>query len=219
MISKTIAQGQAKELRISGMSMNEISRYLGVSKSSVHNWTRDTILSPENQIKLLERGHQNLRNLAIGNKNKKTQRILEAHHMADHEWPQLKQKPEFLFGLALYLGEGTKVGNIVGITNVDPFLIRSGLKFYQVIGGSLPDVTCQIILHKGEDPDASLRYWSNETGLPVSQFNKVFLSKISGGNRATRLVQGTLSVRMNCAHLKRKVDRWMELARKEFGSL
>lgn len=217
-MTKPVEQNQARELRRRGKSMKAIARELGVSLGSVHLWTKDIPLDPESRARLAENGHQkSLLRARVALGEQRLSIVLADRDEADVEWPLRKLDPEFTYGLALYIGEGHKTSSTVGMTNADPAVLRAALKFFKLIGVDIDRVRVSIILHRGESPNAALRYWSEELLLPPSQFHKVTPSKVSGGKRARHLIHGTANVRLSAFRVKRKLNRWMELARAEFG--
>lgn len=217
-MTKNAEREQARELRRRGKSMKVIAKELGVSVGSVHRWTVDVPLTCEQQVRLAEQGHQSNLHRARGTRaTSHMSRVIADRDVADEEWKTLRANPVFTYGLALYIGEGYKTDSTVGMTNADPAVLRAALRFFQLIGTDIDRVKGGIILHQGESADAALRYWSEELGLPPHRFNKVTASKVSGGKRARHLIHGTALVRVGDARVKRKLNRWMELAHAEFG--
>jgi transposase-like protein len=218
-MTKKAEQMQALELRKRGISMKEIARTLGVSVGSVHLWVHQVELSPEFRVRLAQKGRQALPFLHASNKEKFAARILRERMEADSEWDSLKTSPAFMFGLALYIGEGAKTGGCIGVANCDPAVLRASVNFMLALGCSPEILRCLVVLHRGEDPEKAVSYWSRELGLPKESFYRVTTSKVSGGKRARHLIHGTASIRACHASIKRKLNRWMELAKKDFGSL
>ena len=211
---------KARRLRRGGESLKIIARMCGVSPSTVKAWTDDIELTKEQRLVLYERQQEHRR--ANG---RKTAQFLHARkglsfketvaldrQEAEHEWASLRLCSDFMFGLALYVGEGDKTGSRLGLTNADPRVLRKSLEFFRLIGADMPRVRVQVVLHQGEDPVAAQMYWSQELGLALEQINKITPSKHSGGQRARKLIHGTASIRVGCAPIKRKLNRWMELS-------
>ena len=215
-MAKPEEREQARELRKRGQAIKQIARELRVSSGSVHLWVKDIPTSREMKVRLAQRGHQKAHQIL---RDLWTQRILLAREQALQEWPLRRLDPDFMFGLALYLGEGYKTGSYVGMTNSDPALLRSALRFFQQIGCDMQRVRAGIHLHQGEDPEKALQYWSQEIGIPQQSFNRVVSSKVSGGKRARHLVHGTGLIRVSHVFVKRKLNLWMDLARQEQGSI
>ncbi len=197
-----------------------IARICAVSPSTVKSWTDDITLTKDQRAALEKRQQEHRR--ANG---RKTARFLHARRgftyaqtvaldqqEAEQEWPDLRKDPAFMFRLALYVGEGDKTGPRLGLTNSDPRVLRETLRFFEQLGCPMTKVRVQIVLHKGEDPAAARRYWAGELGLSDDKIGKVTPSKVSGGKRARKLLHGTASVRVCCAPIKRKLNRWMDLS-------
>jgi hypothetical protein len=217
-MTKKAEREQARELRRRGKSMKAIAREIGVSPGSVHLWTADIDIGDEQRARLADAAHQgNLLKAKAHLQRGQLLRVLKDREQADAEWPSLKLKPDFTFGLALYIGEGSKTDSVVGVTNANPAVLRAALRFFDLIGIEMGRVKVNIVLHQGEDPTAALRHWATELGLPPHRFNKVTTSKVSGGQRARHLIHGTACVKLSAASAKRKLNRWMELAQDEFG--
>ena len=213
---------QAQELRRRGHSMKDIARILGVSVGSVHLWVKDTPLRPEDEIRLRERGRGGFNDFvrqrsAAVKTSRKVDDIASAQREAEDEWENRKLDPIFIFGLALYIGEGGKAGSDIAVTNTNPAVLRASLCFFTTIGADMGRVTARITLHQGEHPEEARQYWSKEIGIAPEKFGRVTPSKVSGGKRARHLIHGTVTVRVGHAHIRRKLNRWMELAAQEFG--
>ena len=200
------------------MSFKGIAKYLGVSPGSAHLWAKDVPLSSEDTARLASNGHQNARFARKTKRVNQALRILEDRREAEILWESLKKDPLFLFGLALYIGEGYKTESAIGMTSSDPGMLRMALRFFDKIGCDMERIKGGILLHKGEDPQKALDYWSEQLSLPIRRFNKVTASKVSGGVRARHLVHGTARVRVGNARVKRKLKRWMELAQNKMGA-
>jgi hypothetical protein len=133
-------------------------------------------------------------------------------------WEEWRQDPLFLFGVALYWGEGAKVcrnGHYflrdLVLSNSDPRLLRVWLRW---CGRFLPGVPlhCDLSLHEGGDVQAARAFWERELGISVRGVS-VATSRASQGKRNT-LPYGTLKIRAGAGscewHTKMLV--WFELA-------
>lgn len=198
--------------------MKTIAREVGVSVSSVHLWTSNIDIGYEHQARLaLAARKENLLKAKANRQGGHLLKVIVDREQAEIEWRSFRTSPEFTFGLALYIGEGAKTESTVAVTNTDPAVLRATLRFFSIIGVEMERVKVGIVLHYGEDPVAAIHYWSTELNMPPHRFNKVITSKVSGGKRARHLIHGTAVVKLSAATVKRKLNRWMELAREEFG--
>lgn len=210
----------ARELRGQGESLRSIAERCQISVSTAKRWTDDITLTPLQKEKIEKRvqearhraGLKTAPILHSVNRLFYETRVENDRQEAEQEWDALKSDPSFMFGLALYIGEGDKTGSRIGMTNSDPLVLKAALRFFHSLGCDPSGIRVQVILHEGEDPEKALHFWASELDIPREQFNKVTPSKKSGGSRATKLPNGTVNIRFHSASLKRKVDRWMELA-------
>lgn len=78
------------------------------------------------------------------------------------------------FALGLYYGEGTKSGRSVDFTNTDPVAIRIWMKFLrEIMGVDEGRIRVHLQLKNGDHGlEDSTRYWSDVSGVPISQFIK-----------------------------------------------
>src|SRR3989344_8749851 len=120
----------AIKLRRSKKSYNEISKELGIPKSSLHTWFKNNKWSQEIRKNLIKRAQilatGRLKLMALANKKKWDEIHLQYQNEAKKEFPSLIKKPLFIAGLMLYWGEGDKVlkNCLVRLSNSDPELIK-----------------------------------------------------------------------------------------------
>ncbi len=99
-------------------------------------------------------------------------RWAEYQREAEEEYATLSQDPEFMFGLALYIGEGSKTsGNQLCLTNCDPRVIQKGFKFFGKIGVTRASMRCAIQIHPGLSRETAEVFWQKVTELPSHQFH------------------------------------------------
>src|SRR3989304_3955929 len=117
---KTIERNHARELRAEGLSIGDIARKIGCSEGSIHSWAKDILLTEQQRVAIYTRtcNHQKA---SSGARSARLDRWHTFYEEADRTWGKLRQNPEFMFGLALYAGEGDKArANSAGISNCDP---------------------------------------------------------------------------------------------------
>lgn len=217
---KTVERELARELRRQGHSLGEIREMLGVSKSSVSMWVRDIELTAEQMERLARRYPQRGNNPAGREKfsqtmrRKREEKIAAYYREAEQEYAALSQDVEFMFGLALYVGEGAKSSRgMVAISNCDPGVILKSIAFFERIGVARERIRCRIILHPGQPDDEALTYWEHITGLARDHFRvNHALTRASQGKAPHRQPHGTCSVYVGSTVLHFKIARWMELS-------
>lgn len=142
-------KAKARELRSGGMSILKIVKELKAPKSTIFGWIRDVVLTEEQQ-KMLNWSESGALKKAIEVvKKNKVDRWASYRVEAEREYEVLKNDPSFMFGLALYIGEGTKFGGQPAITNADVKVIRKAMEFFEKIGINQDDFRIHIQIHEG----------------------------------------------------------------------
>ncbi|HOX40917.1 MAG TPA: hypothetical protein PK263_01855, partial [bacterium] len=115
-----------------------------------------------------------------------------------------------LSGIMLYWGEGTKLGNSVVFSNSDPDMIKLFLDFLRQVC-MVDETRLRLLLHAYSDQDeAGLRlFWSNITGIPITQFSKTFLHSRKGGTYKKTSDYGTISLRYSDKELLDVINGWI----------
>jgi hypothetical protein len=107
---------------------------------------------------------------------------------------------------ALYAGEGSKTDRRVKFTNSDPRMVAFFCawlrRFFVIDEGRL---RLHLYLHKGLDLDAALSFWSEVTGIPLTQFMKAYRAEPDPSIRHTKHPMGCPSVEYSCSTTHRRV--------------
>jgi transcriptional regulator with XRE-family HTH domain len=220
-MAKPQLRERARALRAEGMSLTEICAHLSVAKSTASLWVRDVTLGDEQIARLAARDGRDAAGRAKFSRTmreKREERHAAVRRAADDEYEQLRQSPDFLLGLGLYIGEGSKRTNgALGLTNCDPRVIRKALRFYEIIGAERGKVRCLLQLHPGSDEVAARAYWQAELGITPDQFMNILwkVSTSSTGRAGKKQPHGICTVYAHSMPLWLKVHRWMELALQE----
>ncbi len=205
----------AREMRHQGHSYSEILSRVGVSKSTLSLWLRDIALGDEQLLRLTNKQcvrHERFRQAL---RNQRLNRWAAYHEEARCEFETLSRDPAFMFGLALYVGEGDKSSqNRLCLSNCDPRVVRRGLEFYASAGVPIHSIRCQVHLHMGLDKDAALAFWQDVTHLPITQFHSVVqaVSRASGQQKGNLQLYGTCHLFAFNTKMRQKVGTWMDLA-------
>lgn len=206
---------RARELRTQGWSYNDILKEVGVSKSTLSLWLRDIPLTDEQIAALLNKQNAGREKFARNAAVRRDSRWAEYHSEAETEYAVLSQDPAFMFGLALYIGEGSKTQpNSLRFSNCDPGVIRKSLQFFLKIGVAQSSVRCAVHLHPGLCVEAAELHWQEITGLPPAQFYKttVALSRASSGTKTNVQCYGTCHLVIHQTRLRQKMEKWMDLS-------
>jgi transposase-like protein len=210
---------QARSLRLMGASVRDIARQLSVAKSTVSIWVRDIKLTDEQIARL----NAESRTLGTRGREKFTQTmqlkrqalVATLRRQAEEQYETLRSDPEFMFGLALYIGEGSKGGlSTLIITNWNPCVITQAIHFFEQLGMPRERMRCKIVLHPNQDVAAAETFWSHTTGLPLTQFARTYhsISPGSRGKRGQKWPHGGCRLSVSSVELRHKLNRWMELA-------
>lgn len=203
----------SRALRREGYSLGQVAEKLQVSKSSVSNWVRDIELT-QPQKEILRKASGKSLGRAMEVYQKKTQdRHDQWRREAEAEWPILSRDPFFMFGLALYLGEGGKTEPCcLRFSNANAGIIRKAIDFFILVGVPRDQLRLTIHLQDISLVPLAEQFWIAETGIPKSQFMKtrVATSSASLGKRRT-LPQGTVGIYAGSSRIRKKLEVWMRL--------
>ena len=192
----------ARALRAEGATLLEIAMHLGVSKSSASIWVRDVEFEPRPR-RSGRYGAQRRPNKLHDAKLAEIERLLEDGRT---NVGQLSDRDFLIAGVALYAGEGAKRDGDVRFANSDPRMIAFFCvwlrRFFEVDDSRL---RLRLYLHEGLDLDASNRFWSDLTGIPVSQFGKPYRAVPDLGIRHNKHQHGCPSVGHSCSRTHRAI--------------
>ena len=179
---------EARGLRAQGYTLLEIADRLGVSKSSVSGWVRDVAFEPRPRRRSF-RGRRPPPNKLARRKVAEIDRLLA---VGRERIGQLSERDFLIAGVALYAGEGSKTDGEVRFANTDPRFISffcAWLRhFFDVEEHRL---RVRLYLHEELDLEAAQEFWSEVTGIPVSQFGKPYRAAADTTIRRTKHVYGS----------------------------
>ncbi len=183
-MAKSVLRLKALIMRRNGSSVRDISRALGVSKSTASLWCRDVSLTQEQVGKLrhnqIAAGHAGRLKGAHIQKQRRLMKIRTYEEDGLRVLGKLLRRDIFLLGLGLHLGEGTKVGNSVRFTNSNPSIVilfivwvecafkirRSHIRYRVMINEA----------HRKRERVVK-KQWSKLLGVPLAQFEKTTFIK------------------------------------------
>jgi hypothetical protein len=205
---------QAIALRKKGMAMGEIAKKINVSKSSISCWVRDIELSLEQKNALNKNGHsidaiEKRRVSRLANTSARHQIIYDA---ALKEASLLKTNILWSVGVALYWGEGGKSQNLVRLSNSDPDVIVTMMKFFKKICNVPPEkFRGHINTFEHSDVKNTEKYWSDISGIPLDQFFKTYQKNSSASlYKRNTLPNGTLQIYVLDTNLYFRIIGWMD---------
>ncbi len=221
-MAKTKQRYQALKLRKEGKSLKEIADKLKVSKSTVSVWCRDIELTPSQIEKLVKKQESasykgRLKFLERVRRERKEQ-TLRLKKEGIREVSRVNRRDLFIGGIAMYVSEGVTSSSKeeVSFSNSSPQMILFMLRWFgEVCGVENDRFVIQIRineLHKKRAREIE-KYWSDITGIPISQFTKTILIKTNLRKVYPNPNQyhGTIRLGVHRAtQLRRKINGWIE---------
>lgn len=177
---------EAEQLRKGGMSINAITKTLGVSKGTVSRWCNEISLTKIQKDNLyIKANSARMRGRLMGvakNKAYKQKSLWSAEQWAKTTLSNITQRDLLVAGIALYWAEGSKAPSTTGFifVNSDPKMILFMFRWLQeILQVPLTDIVCQIHinqLHRYRIRDI-LKFWSNLLSLPTDRFLPTYFAK------------------------------------------
>lgn len=202
-------------LRQQGKSMNEIVHLVGVSKASVSLWVRDVMLTEQQKSGLTARGRsrESIEKRRIARIQNTKNRDLEVIRAAKNEIDAISKRDLWMFGIALYLGEGGKTNRgTVCIASSDPEIMQIAIRFFKEIC-TVPDYKLRGQIHAYENADIEKieSHWSTILGIPRTQFYKTYTKQsIASKQKRKTTPYGTFELNIHDTTLYLKIMAWIE---------
>ncbi len=146
-------------------------------------------------------------------------------HGSEQNYATYKNKPQFVLkknlsveeeklcvaGIMLYWAEGTKTGKTVNLANSDPKLIALFILFLRKICG-VAEERLRVLLYAYNDQDVEhlKRFWSRVTGIPLKQFTKPYIRKVTENLTGRKMPYGLVHIRYNDGRLLELIFNWIE---------
>jgi hypothetical protein len=194
---KVELQEKARLLRAEGRTLADIAQTIGASKASVSVWVRDVPFEPgPRQPSASRRPHaQHVAKLA---------EIADCDRKGLERIGTLSDEAFLAAGVALYAGEGAK-GSLV-FANMNPEMIRFFCRwlrhFFEIDETRL---RVRVYLHEGLDLGAAEAFWSELTGVPLSQFRAPYRAQADATMRLSKHEHGCAYVRYSCSRTHREI--------------
>lgn len=175
---------KARQMRARGESVRDIARVLGVSRGTSSLWVRDMVLTVDQAERLKQKNIKGselgrLRG-ALAQKKKRLELTKKMEEEGVGRFAVFTDNEFFATGLALYWAEGSKKTRRVQFCNSDPdlikFLIKWLSRFFGIEVERFSARTAINEIHKNRD-EIIKKYWSETTGIPISQFRKTSFKK------------------------------------------
>jgi transcriptional regulator with XRE-family HTH domain len=219
---KKEAYEQAIAFRKRGFTYTEIAKICSVSVGTISAWLKPLPFSEEITIQNKARAAiDNKKRMISINKARTTERAkqyTEVVRLAEIEYQNYRQSPLFIAGLMLYVGEGDNThARLIRLANSRPEIHQIFIRFLTTyLGVSKQSIRFWLLLYPDLDEVTCMKHWSKKTGISVAQFYKNQV--IEGRSLKRTLHFGVGNTIIGSTHLKKKLNRWIELALKELQS-
>jgi hypothetical protein len=202
---------EARRLRAEkGIPLKRIAAHLGVAVSTVHLWTKDIELSPE-QRKRNQRGPRGPQSPERIAKRVATWRRVNREHRRGYQSEGRAKAKEgdalHLAGCMLYWAEGAKRRNVAKLCNSDVHMLRFFRRFLGTSLGVKPEqfrLTIHVYLGNGLSIETIEEYWLRELDLPRSCVRKHQINPLptsSSGTKRNKLPYGVCTLSVNSTRI------------------
>ncbi|MFK0185951.1 hypothetical protein ACIQV1_17230 [Streptomyces rubiginosohelvolus] len=180
--AKDDVRAKARELRLQGMTYDQIQVELGCSKSSISLWVRD-VPKPERKRSREESSAIGRRGWEATLQRRDVERQAQKRRAAD-EVGAMTDRELFLLGVGLYWAEGTKskpyrTQERVTFVNSDPGMIEVFLAWLRLVGVDDAHLRFHILIHETADIAKAEQFWASLTGAGPEAFGKTSLKRHS----------------------------------------
>ncbi|REK88510.1 hypothetical protein DY245_20700 [Streptomyces inhibens] len=212
--AKDDLRAKARELRLQGMTYDEIQVELGCSKSSISLWVRDL---PKPAPRTREEASAIARRGWEATLKRREEERQETKRIATAEIGELTDRELLLVGVGLYWSEGSKskpyrLSERAVFINSDPDMIRIYLRWLRLLGVKPERLRFHVHIHESADVGAAERFWADLVGIDRSDLGKTTLKKHNPKTARKNVgesYRGCLSIRVTqSADLYRRIEGW-----------
>ncbi len=210
---------QALQLRTRGFTLEDIAKYVAVSKSTISKWLKNNAISAEITKQNKRRaGQENAKRLKLMSKTRTLERTLRYKEMelsAETEFKHYKRNPLFVAGLMTYasLGDITDERSI-RLTTARMMAHKTFISFtVEYLGVPKPKIKLWLLLYTDHNEETCMKKWHKVTTLPYAQFHKNQV--IKGKPKHKTLHHGVGNTVIGSKAVKKKLVRWIVLLTKD----
>ena len=174
---------EVRNLRLSGLSLNEIHEVKAIPKTTIRGWIKHIKLSGEQRKKFKERTLDRLQKGRIKaqllQKEKRLRNEKDLMQKGIQKVGKLSKRELFIAGVALYWAEGfkNKYEHRLGFCNSDPLMMKFYVRWLEACLDIKKDqLVARVTLNKSYEPKIKEieKYWSEFLDISLSQFTKPF---------------------------------------------
>lgn len=217
-------QHKAIQLRKIGKSYREITKVLGIPKSTLTYWFKDVKWSKEIKKRLALKANIEARKrmIKISHQAKIEREKLYYNYRKIAQENYLKYSKERLFisGLMIYWGEGDSnlKNGIIRVTNTDPVMLKV---FFLFLKKYLPEIISKLRTYLVLYPDLNdlicKNFWSKQLKIHLDKFYKS--QYIYGKHPTKRLSYGICTITVTSRSYKEIIISWIDLIKKEIKAM
>ncbi|MBT2525934.1 hypothetical protein J7E91_10905 [Streptomyces sp. ISL-99] len=171
---------KARELRLQGLTYDQIQLELGCPKSSISLWVRDL---PKPEPRYTDEERRALMNAGLAHL-RATQDLerQEIKRVARESVGPLSDRELFLTGVALYWAEGSKDksyrrSEVLQFINSDPNVIKLYLRWLELLEVPRERMHFRVSIHESANAAEAEEFWADLARVDASTFQKATLKK------------------------------------------
>lgn len=211
----------ANELRKSGHSYLQISRELGVPKSTLSGWFSKLYWSKDVVSRNTEQSNNYSGRLVLANITRaQKQRLRHERYTleAKEQFKKFKNDPIFVGGVCLYWGEGEKTNSgRVSLINTDPEMLKVVVYFYRkYLDIANSSLRVGLFIYEDHLEEEIKGFWSKLLEIPVDQFIKTQYLKSRSRLTTRRSKYGICSLYFSSTEQSVKIREWIRLLQEYF---
>ncbi|THA34194.1 hypothetical protein [Streptomyces sp. A1547] len=213
--AKDELRAKARELRLQGMTYDQIQVELGCSKSSISLWVRD-LPKPEPRYSVEEHRSRMTAGLERLQKTREEKRQT-TKAAAEDELGAMTDRELFVTGVGIYWAEGQKSKPYarrerVIFVNSDPDMVQLFLAWLDLLGVEPERLQYRVMIHETADVQGAEQFWAGQVRVDHSRLQRTTLKKHNpkslrknvGEDYRGCLVVGVL----DSADLYRRIEGW-----------
>lgn len=208
-MAKSLLKQKAIELRRSGQSYSQIKKQLGVSKSTLSNWLQDMPLPPERIRELRDWNEVRIERYRETRRKSRESALRNIYESERSKIFPLSKREEFLCGLFLYWGEGSKrIEGSFSLSNTDYRMMRFFVHWTRdILEIPIGKIIVRLHLYSDMDVVTEQVFWSEALEIPLGHFKKPYLKKsnLAGLSYKNGFGHGTCNVIVNDAMLCKRI--------------
>lgn len=204
-------KNKAKDLRARNYSYSDISKKLGVAKSTLHLWIKGINYDKEKSDFNKKIHLEKIRHLAVASiKRKRKQRREKIYKQVQKDVDKITlfNNRDYLKSLLvmLYWAEGSKGRGTMGFANTDPKLALLYITLLRKCFDIKEEkIRIRLHLHYYHPIKKTRKYWSDLLNVPINRFGKIYIKKRSISKRFRKNFVGICFIRYHNENLRLEV--------------